>query len=198
MTVTVRIDENRKLSGYLQTQRGLDYHPLRKKIRDITVNFLARRPFRQKINHGINCLVYHHVFDDEVKGFEKQLQWLKGQGDFISLDELFTLQRESKTIDGRYFCFTFDDGVLNCLNNALPLLREYGINATMFIVPDWIGIYRNGLHYFSWQDCRSWLEAGCSIGSHTMSHRNIAELDDESLKKELKFSKQIIEEKLQI
>ena len=81
---------------------------------------------------------YHHVFDDERHGFTRQLNYLRGFGEFISLDDAVGLLISGKAIDGRYFCITFDDGFKNCLTNAVPILLDKGAPAAFFMTTGYI------------------------------------------------------------
>ena len=71
----------------------------------------------QSINRNINntnklirMFFYHHIFDDEKLGFERQLKYIKNFGEFISIDDLASMVQGNEPIDGRYFCLSFDDG----------------------------------------------------------------------------------------
>ena len=160
---------------------------------------------------GIRFPYYHYIFDDERKGFERQLKYMANLGEFISLNDAVTLLTNNDPIDGHYFCITFDDGFKNWATNAAPLLLDAGATATFFIVTGYIGtsiesdqkkllgFYKNNdrlMEFLSWNDCRALTDAGMIIGSHTINHAHLASLTDDEARLELKGSKKIIEEKL--
>jgi hypothetical protein len=154
---------------------------------------------------------YHHVFDDERHGFTRQLNYLRGFGEFISLDDVVGLLNSGGTIDGRYFCITFDDGFKNCLTNAVPILLDKGAPAVFFITTGYIGtdlekdaekllgFFDLGtilMEFLSWKDCRDMAAVGMTIGSHTVNHARLAKLSEEGVLHELTTSKAMIENKL--
>ena len=154
---------------------------------------------------------YHHVFDDERGGFVRQLEYLRGFGEFISLDDVVHLLDSGDAIDGRYFCITFDDGFKNCMTNALPILIDKGVPAAFFVATDYINsnlerdrekllsFFNSGqvlMEFLNWDDCRKMSAAGMTIGSHTVNHARLKDLSEENVQWELNTSKAMIEENL--
>ena len=154
---------------------------------------------------------YHHVFDDERKGFARQLDYMASLGDFIELDDAVALMESGGAIKGRYFCITFDDGFKNWITNAVPILLEKKAPCAFFVVTGYIGtspehnrdkllgFYDSGdllMEFLDWDDCRAMNDAGMMIGSHTMNHVHLAALDDDAATVELKGSKETIEQEL--
>jgi peptidoglycan/xylan/chitin deacetylase (PgdA/CDA1 family) len=82
--------------------------------------------------HGISKEAYN-VFNTRhsgVKEFESQLKILKQRFHVISLSDFF----EQKFKKGKKnIAITFDDGYLNNYTNAIPLLQQYNLPATIFI-----------------------------------------------------------------
>jgi peptidoglycan/xylan/chitin deacetylase (PgdA/CDA1 family) len=87
---------------------------------------------------------------------------------------------------------TFDDGYESDYSRALPLLAQYDLTATFFIVPTWIG----KPDYLSWKQVRALSEAGMVIGSHTLTHPWLPELSQEMLCEELLGSRLEIEDRI--
>ena len=153
---------------------------------------------------------YHHVFRDERAGFASQLDYLKGFGEFLSLDDATNLLASQQPIDGRYFCITFDDGLKSCATGALPILAERDIPAAFYVVSDMVGksftaddpVARqvfgfqgrdSGLEFMDWHDCRAMVAAGMTIASHGRSHTRLAQLDAARASAELSISQEKIE-----
>jgi peptidoglycan/xylan/chitin deacetylase (PgdA/CDA1 family) len=87
---------------------------------------------------------------------------------------------------------TFDDGDSSVFEYALPILAELGVPGTAFVVVQRVG----APGFLSWEQLASLAAAGWEIGSHTMSHRRLPDLDDASLAAELRESRSTIEARI--
>jgi peptidoglycan/xylan/chitin deacetylase (PgdA/CDA1 family) len=106
---------------------------------------------------------------------------------------------------GRSVAITFDDAYRSVLEIARPILDRFGFPATVFAptggidaggplrwpgVDQWIGgAHERELMPMSWTELRSLADAGWEIGSHTVSHPRLTQLDDAALEHELVSSK---------
>lgn len=180
----------------------------REALRDGLIRMLAVGRSPASSSGWIRFPFYHHVFDDERKGFARQLDFMAAHGDFVSLDDAVRMLESGDAIDGRYFCVTFDDGFKNWITNAAPILADKKAPATFFVVTRYVGtspqrdrellkrFYSAGdklMEFLDWDDCRKMTEAGFGVGSHTASHVHLRDLDDASVEAELRESKQKIE-----
>ncbi len=87
----------------------------------------------------IRPLCYHKISDDNddfnlthvsVDNFENQMKWIKHNYEIIhSADIGIEVNKEGRDA----VVITFDDGYADVLRNALPVLEEYEIPATVFI-----------------------------------------------------------------
>ena len=100
----------------------------------------------------------------------------------------------------RNVAIDFDDNRLNVVENALPVMEEYGFSGTMFVVS---GLAEGGVddlrHYpvADWDALAKLRDAGWAIGSHTHTHRRLGDLCDPSeIEEELIVSRQLIQERL--
>lgn len=99
-------------------------------------------------------LMYHRVIPPaELEGtfvqpgmyvtpetFERHLQFLTAQYEVLSLTDLLDRwQQGSWRDDARSAVITFDDGWLDNYEYAYPLLRRYGVPATIFLATDLAG-----------------------------------------------------------
>jgi peptidoglycan/xylan/chitin deacetylase (PgdA/CDA1 family) len=90
---------------------------------------------------------------------------------------------------------TFDDGHISNFQFAVPMLQARGLQARFFITAGWTG-RRAG--YMGWQELRSLLEAGQSIGAHGLTHTLLTHCGEKELRAELRDAKDLLEDKLGI
>jgi len=97
---------------------------------------------------------------------------------------------------------TFDDGFATIVENALPVLAEQGMTATLFLPTAFIGgraAWLSGTGeacrpLLAWQDVRGAATAGFEIGSHGHRHLELDVIPKESLEQELSVSKGLLED----
>ena len=92
------------------------------------------------------AITYHYVenpsdkrrgiFPCSVDEFERQIRFLSEHYRFASVEEVYN--EADKGSDERVCAITFDDGLKDQYENALPVLQKYGATATFFIIS---GIY---------------------------------------------------------
>jgi peptidoglycan/xylan/chitin deacetylase (PgdA/CDA1 family) len=142
--------------------------------------------------------------------FERQLAELRRRGlrsgDLSTLDELTAGQRVEPTV-----FITFDDGFRDNHETALPLLREYGFGAFVFVLPPLVdtgaplrwpevaddnGRFPATMRSVTWPMLEEMKEGGFEVGSHTLSHPHLPMLGSEALREELWESRTRIAERL--
>lgn len=138
--------------------------------------------------------------------FEKQILWMKEQGfHFITMQEL--QENWGKHLE-KTVAITFDDGYLDNLENAYPILEKYQAKATIYVVVDrhdrdW-STYKKA-HHNSGELAREpklndeqvhfLAQSGfVEIGSHTLTHANLDKLSDAECLVELRDSKAQLEQ----
>ncbi len=151
---------------------------------------------------------YHHIrpmpsvasstitdraFTVSPEGFETHLKYFKDNGyQTVLIDDLLAYFDTGKPLPLKAIAITFDDGRWGQYKWAFPLLKQYGMTATFFIITDWVG----KSDFLTWPQIKEMSDNGMTIGSHTLDHPNLTALSDEALKRELEDSKKIIEEKI--
>ncbi len=90
---------------------------------------------------------------------------------------------------------TFDDGFVNFLIHALPLLQKYRFPATVFVVSGYCGKrnewpsqarYAPSLQVMGWSELRELSRCGILIGAHTVNHRRLTGLPEEVVRREMR------------
>jgi peptidoglycan/xylan/chitin deacetylase (PgdA/CDA1 family) len=84
---------------------------------------------------------------------------------------------------------TFDDGCETDAAVAAPLLSARGLNATFYVVSEWIGT----AGFMTEAQLRQLIGDGFEIGSHSASHAFLSDLDDRELRRELGESRARLE-----
>ena len=98
----------------------------------------------------------------------------------------------SDEIGSLFFSFTFDDGHLSNFTETFPVLKELGLRATFFVVPTLV----DTPGHVRWSQLREMVAAGMEVGSHSLTHGFVDELDARGLEREFGESKTIIEDRL--
>ena len=118
--------------------------------------------------------VYHRFGDDrypstniEVEVFRTQLDLLKKQNyTVLSLGDMVSRLSKGEGFPEKTAGITVDDAYHSFLTGALPLLKEYGYTATLFVNTDAVG----STGYLSWDELRAIAGEGIEIGNHSASH----------------------------
>lgn len=139
----------------------------------------------------IPILYYHEVVPEgqgytyqkiEEEEFEQQLNYLKEHGyTAISFAEV-----EAGNVNvEKPVIITFDDGFRTVYRYAYPLLKKYGMKATLFLSPKYID--ENDGYYLSWDMVREMKAQGVAeLASHTYSHIDVRAVDRAALLTEFK------------
>jgi peptidoglycan/xylan/chitin deacetylase (PgdA/CDA1 family) len=97
----------------------------------------------------------------------------------ISLYDLLDHLVQGTPLPDKPVIITFDDGYRDNYKNAFPRLRERGMQATFFVVTDFIDEGRP--QYMTWDMAREMLAGGMSIESHGRNHVTLKGQDDDYL-----------------
>ncbi|MGU3537476.1 polysaccharide deacetylase family protein [Methylobacterium sp. A54F] len=93
---------------------------------------------------------------------------------------------------------TFDDGHRSVLTAAAPILADYRVPWSLFVVPGWcetIGTdTANAI--LTWGEIESLAASGVEIGSHSVTHPDFGRLDEARTVEELVASRAMIERRL--
>lgn len=135
--------------------------------------------------------------------FRSEMDFLTGRGwTSVPLAEVVERLTSGGSPLQNGFSVTFDDGYLSVYEHACPALIERSIPATIYVVADMIGgvnswdkkIGDREERLMSKDQIRELSERGFEIGSHTLTHPHLTELDDDSLRREITDSKHKLED----
>lgn len=118
---------------------------------------------------------------------------------FLTMVELARLADGGPPPPG-FAVVTFDDGMRNNYEIALPILREYGIAATVYVTigfidgtSPWVGPGGAGA-MLTREQLRELREHGWELGAHTMTHPDLSTLAYEDCLREISESRAALEE----
>jgi peptidoglycan/xylan/chitin deacetylase (PgdA/CDA1 family) len=131
---------------------------------------------------------YHGIYQMNKISFQMQMEYLANLNKSIVPLSKLASNQESLVI-------TFDDGFLDTLEIAAPIMAAHNFPFTVFIAPSFIK--SNDQRYL---DKISLLELskinGCTIGAHGFTHKPLTECINTDLKNELEDSKKWLEDVL--
>lgn len=131
--------------------------------------------------------------------FRKQMGILSAMG--YSTVPLSHLYRQDKKLPRKPIVITFDDGYVNFLTNALPILQSYRFVSTVFLVSNQLG----GTNAWDFKDggtperlmnvdqVLQAKSAGTEFGSHTMDHVDLSAVSREEAWNQILGSKKALE-----
>ncbi|MCE5285247.1 MAG: polysaccharide deacetylase family protein [Pelosinus sp.] len=149
---------------------------------------------------SVPILLYHKVGQDNdsltvsTERFSKDMEYLAQHGyHTLSLDDIrCRLTNELAPMPNKPVFITFDDGYLDNYTNAFSILEKYNLKASFYIITGIIG-QKNRV---TAAQIREMDAAGMGIGSHTVTHRSLGELQPEEAMGELSQSKAVLEQML--
>ena len=120
---------------------------------------------------------------------ERQITALARSCEIVPLAGLRARLSEQRTPAKPLVALTFDDGFSNVVRHALPVLRRYGVSATLFPVTAHVGsdepmgfdrwavanqarVERDAWRAVTWSELETWVAAGMELGAHSHRHLN--------------------------
>ena len=160
----------------------------------------------------IPILMYHRVLDSDprpsavpVRRFRDQMRHLsRMKFHSLTCGQLAEAVRSKNPLPTRPVLITFDDGYLDNYKNAFPVLQEFGMVATVFLVSSQI----NGWN--AWETnptvpkfrlmdmpmIKAMVDTGMEFGSHTCSHVPLNKVPLDKAEQEMVQSKRRLEDML--
>ena len=98
-----------------------------------------------KLGQPLPVLMYHHISPKpglvtcSPENFRAQMEWLAKNGWKTLSTATFATALASGQLPKKSVLITFDDGYLDNWIYAHPVLQEFGLQATIFLITGWIG-----------------------------------------------------------
>ena len=130
--------------------------------------------------------------------FEEHIATLLANGYTpIDFDDIYNASKGNFKMPEKPVVICFDDGYVGNYTYAFPILRKYGVKATIFIVAQTVGHVLPSSVHFDWEQAKTMQRSGLvSIQSHTYSHSDLTKMSDFQIERELRLSKYLIEKNL--
>lgn len=151
---------------------------------------------------GKLLIIYYHEVVEKGQGysyqkidkdkFENQMKYLHDQG-YHSL--LFS--ELDKTLPEKAIIVSFDDGFRTVYENAVPIMKKYGIRGNVYLPTKYIGV---DAHFMTWEMVKELSKDNFfEMQAHTHSHIDIRRLNEDTVKDEIRYSdKKFREESLSL
>jgi len=137
--------------------------------------------------------------------FTKQMEYLSSNFKVISLMDFYDIRMSGKELPESIVVVTFDDGYEDNYKYAFPILKKFGIRATIFVTTGFIeGIVDiakrdktySGLKPLTWTQIVEMNEWGICFGAHTHTHPILTNIPLKDAEDEIVKSKEVLERKL--
>lgn len=131
------------------------------------------------------------------EAFERQMRFLRQwRYRVVPLEELAALVKSGKKVPSRTLAITFDDGYKDNYTYAFPVLRKYGIPATLFVITDEVG--RPQGDRLSWGEIKEMQDSGLvTVGSHCLGPEPLVKIKSEDeVRRQIFDSRKILEQRL--
>lgn len=123
--------------------------------------------------------------------FANQIGWLVRAGyQVVSLSALADQLEKGLHVPDEWVVITFDDGYADNYHHAFPVLRHYGLPATIFLVTGKVGLdplFLTRAQAIEMQEC------GIEFGAHTVDHVSLSSISPENALVQVTESKRQLE-----
>jgi peptidoglycan/xylan/chitin deacetylase (PgdA/CDA1 family) len=156
----------------------------------------------------VPILLYHSVGDVtsgplgpytmSIPAFKDQMAWIADQGyQTMTVSTFSSVLRGQARLPERPLLITFDDGLADFLDNALPVLSSRGHACTMFVTTaaTWRSKPRalGGRPTLSWSQVTTLAQSGVEIGGHSHEHLQLDLLSAAKVREQIKTCKDQLE-----
>ncbi|WP_412095064.1 polysaccharide deacetylase family protein [Bacillus haynesii] len=151
----------------------------------IKVNGPARIPIL--MYHSISSGNSLRVPEAEFRG---HMKWLKDNGYYtLTPEEAYIVLTQDKMPSEKCVLITFDDGYTDNFEKAYPILKDYEMKATIFMIGKSVG----RKNHLTERQMKEMAEHGIAIESHTINHVELNGLAPEQQLSEMTRSKTLFD-----
>ena len=153
--------------------------------------------------YSVPVLTYHRIVPAAERGrsrpnlclepelFAAQLEALHRAGwKTITAAALYARMSRGIYVPPKTFVITIDDGYVDGLTYALPILQRLGYTATYYVIAGRVG----GSSYLSAAQIRALMHSGMEIGNHTVTHTPAKRLDAASAAVQVARAQELLEQ----
>ena len=163
----------------------------------------------------VPILMYHQVspkptaafakYTVTVKAFAAQMRWLAvARYTPLTIEALVAAWQGQRALPRRPVVITFDDGFRDCMEFAVPILRQHGFSAVFFLVAGLMGrtsrwmLHTSGVEFplMDWAAARALESHGIECAAHSMTHPALADQPAAASRAELVECRQLLEDRL--
>jgi len=166
-------------------------------------NALAALPRSSKPRGRGRILCYHSigqprtgVNDVAPARFRRQIETALELGyRFVPAQDIARTGGEAKDL-----ALTFDDAWTSVAQHAAPIIREFGLPWSLFVVSDWSDHAADWTRdvILDWRALEKLMGDDLDLGSHSVTHPDFGRLDAEATVAELETSRRVIQQRLGI
>lgn len=152
---------------------------------------------KQKEPVELPILMYHSISSGNSlrvpkSEFAAHMKWLK-DNDYVTLspEEVYRVFTTNSMPSKKSVLITFDDGYTDNYTKAFPILKQYELKATIFMIEQSIG----RPNHLTDEQMDEMMAHGISIESHTIHHLELNRLSKQQQEEELKGSKTFFDQR---
>lgn len=150
-------------------------------------------------NYRTSVLMYHRITDKledpdisvSPAHFTKHIEYLHRHSAVLPLTAIIQNTKEHAELSCDTVAITFDDGYKDNYTEAYPVLKRYGLPATIFLISSLLDKDEKMLES---DQLRTMRANGIDFGSHTVTHPILSEIDPEQAQSEISDSKRQLED----
>lgn len=152
------------------------------------------------MSKGIPVLMYHKVGPEKDNDaviredlFAEQMKFLHDNGyHTLTMEQLYDYVTNGTPVPEKPVVLTFDDGYKDTYTIVFPLMKKYGLHATVFVNPGDIG------QRLTWQELKEMKDGGMTIASHGFLHFEMAQMPREAMFNNFKNAQEALKRNLDI